>query len=74
MSARKKDRWQGVSFTRTMGRYTLTVWLSESDSWWNWEVKGGSACNYSIELTEKAAKLAARRCVERLMREGRKKR
>ena len=74
MSARKEDRWQGAYFSRTVGRYTLTVWLSVRGPGWHWEVWGVGEFSQGVKPTERAAKLAARRRAERLMREEKGKR
>ena len=66
MSARKEDRWQGTHFTRTRGRYRLHIKKNEGWDGWTWLVYGERNPSGGVQPTEKAAKLAARRCAERL--------
>lgn len=78
MSALKKDRWQSMSFTREIGRYSLAVELDRGPrgsgrSKWSWCVLRGIVLEAQGDAKdEKTAKLEARRATERcLVRDAR---
>lgn len=69
MSALKEDRWQASMFFRHIGPYRMVV--ERSAGGWVWQVSRGSKLNASgRQPDEKAAKLYARRAVERLLVKG----
>lgn len=70
MSARKEDRWQSDSFWMEFGDFMLCVEREPGTggSYWDWVVIRGTCIEgQGTRPDEKAAKLAARRCAERVL-------
>lgn len=71
MSVPKAERWQAFAFDRTLGRYTMRVEriVGSEGECWGWSVRSDDGkCRAGIQGDEKKAKLAARRCVDGLLR------
>lgn len=69
MSVPKSQRWVAEGFRRTVGPFTLHV--RPSNEVWVWSISRSdtkATVQLSTKPDEKAAKLAATRAVEKLMR------